>query len=157
MGATWPLHIPWASLIILVHKKDSMLQFCIDLRKLNAHTIKDSYSLPSREDTLDRLNGAIWFAALDLKSGYCQVKMDKASKPLMAFTVGLLGFYEYDHMPFGLVNVLALFQRLMETCLGVCQLNWCLIYHTLLKYFQKYQKITWSVWEQSLRNWKNQG
>ena len=54
--------------------------------------MKDSYSLPRIEDTLDSLNVAVWFRALDLKLGYWQVKMDKASKPLMAFMVGLLGF-----------------------------------------------------------------
>ena len=38
-------HSPWASPVTLVHKKDGKIQFCIDLRKLNACTIKDSYSL----------------------------------------------------------------------------------------------------------------
>ena len=71
---------------------------------------------------------AIWFTALDLKSSYWQVKMDEASKPLTAFTVGLLGFYECDCMPFRLVNAPATLQRLMETCLGDLQLNWCLFY-----------------------------
>ena len=71
--------------------------------------------------------------ALDLKSGYWQVKMDEASKPLMAFseysaTVGLLGFFKSDHIPFGLETGQATFQRLKETCLGDLQLNWCLIY-----------------------------
>ena len=56
--------------------------------------IKDSYSLPRIEDTLDSLNGAVWLRALDLKSSYWQVEMDEASKPLMAFTVGPLGFYK---------------------------------------------------------------
>ena len=46
----------------------------------------------------------------------------------MAFTVVLLGFYECDDVPFGLVKALVTFQRLMETCLGDLQLNWCLIY-----------------------------
>ena len=32
---------PWASPVILVWKKDSGLQFCINLRKLNNRTIKD--------------------------------------------------------------------------------------------------------------------
>ena len=54
--------------------------------------IKDSYSHPRIEDTLDSLNGAVRFTALDLKSDYWQVEMDEAYKPLMAFTVGQLGF-----------------------------------------------------------------
>ena len=80
IGAIWPLHSPWASLVILVCKKDGKLQFCIDLITLNAHTINNSYSLPRIEDTLDSLNVAVWFTALDLKSGYWQVEMDEASK-----------------------------------------------------------------------------
>ena len=44
--------------------------------------------------------------------------MTEASKPLTAFTVGPLGFYECVQMPFGLTNALATFQHLMETCLG---------------------------------------
>ena len=128
IGAIWPSHSPWASPVVLVHEMNGKLQFCIDQRKLNAHTIKDSYSLPRIENTLDSLNGAVWFTALDLKSGYWQVEMDGASKPLMAFTVGPLGFYECDCMPFGLFNAPAMFQRLMETCLGDPQLNRCLIH-----------------------------
>ena len=100
IGATQQSHSPWASPVILVCKEGGKLQFCIDLRKLNAHTIKDSYSLPRIGDALDSLNGAVWSTALDLKSGYWQVEMDEVSKPLIAFTVGLLGLYECDHMPF---------------------------------------------------------
>ena len=43
--------------------------------------IKHLYSLSRIEDTLDSLNEAIWFYALDLKLGYWQVEMDEASKP----------------------------------------------------------------------------
>ena len=60
IGATWPSHRLWASPVILVCKKDGKLWFCIDLRKLNAHTIKDSYRFPRIEDTLDSLNGPVW-------------------------------------------------------------------------------------------------
>ena len=99
------------------------------------------YSVPRIEDTVKGLNGAVWFMVPDLKLGYWQVQMDKACKPLMSFTVGLLGLYECDYMPFGLVNAPATFQRLTETCLGDLQLNWCLIY---LDDIQKCQKITLS-------------
>ena len=54
--------------------------------------------------------------------------MTEASTPLMAFTVGPLGFYECVWMPFGLTNALATFQCLMETCLGEIHLKWCIIY-----------------------------
>ena len=56
------------------------------------------------------------------------MEMDEASKPLTAFTVGPLGFYECERMPFGLTNAPATFQRLMESCLGDLHLNWCIIY-----------------------------
>ena len=104
IGAIQPSHSPWASLVILIQMKNSKLQCCIDLRKFNACTIKDSYNLSRIKDTLDNLTGAVWFTALDLKSGYWKVEMDEASKPLTAFTVGLLGFYKYDFMHFRLVN-----------------------------------------------------
>ena len=65
IGAIWPSHSPLASLVVLVCKKDGKLWFCIDLRKLNACTIKDSYSLTRIEDTLDIWNGAVWFTVLD--------------------------------------------------------------------------------------------
>ena len=58
IGAIQPSNSPWAGPVMLAHKKDCKLQFCIDF-KLNACTIKDSYSLPRIEDNLDSLNGAM--------------------------------------------------------------------------------------------------
>ena len=79
VGSIWQSQSPWDSLIVLVCKKDDKLQICIDLRNLNAYTIKDSYSLLRIEDNLDTLNEAVLFTALDLKLGYWQVQMDKHS------------------------------------------------------------------------------
>ena len=117
IGTIWKLHSPLASTVVLVQKKDGSLRFCIDLRKLNNWTIKDAYSLPHINETLESLQGSQWFSSLNLKLGYWQVKMDEESKPLSTFTVGLLGFYKFKRMPFGLTNAPATFQRLMETCL----------------------------------------
>ena len=121
-------HSLWASAVVLVWKKDGGLRFCIDLRKLNYQTVKDAYSLPQINETVDSLQSSQWFSSLDLKSGYWQVEMDEESKPLTAFTMGPLVFYECDRMPFGLTNAPATFQRLMETCLGDLNLHWCIIY-----------------------------
>ena len=63
-------------------------KFCVDYRKLNDVTKKDSYPLPRIDDTLDRLAGMQWFSSLDLKSGYWQVEMELKDKEKMAFKTG---------------------------------------------------------------------
>ena len=42
--------------------------------------IKDAYSLPHIDETLNCLSGAMIFNSLDLKSGYWQVEMMKNPK-----------------------------------------------------------------------------
>ena len=123
--------------MVLVWKKDGKLQFCIDLRRLNAQTIKDAYSLPWIEEMLDCLNGTVWFISLDLKLGYWQVEMKEDCKALTAFTVGPLGCYECDGMPFGLTNAPTTFQHLMKCCLGNLHLQNCIIYLDDLIMFSK--------------------
>ena len=95
---------------------------------MNGRTIKDVYSLPRIDETLDCLNGAEGFSSLDLKSRYWQVEMEEDSKALIAFTVGSLCFYECKHMPFGLANAPVTFQHLMQSCLGNLHLWYCIIY-----------------------------
>ena len=128
VGAIRPSNSPWASAVVLVRKKDGKLQFCIDLQKLNARTIKDAYILPKIDETLDCLNGAEWFSSLDLKLGYWQVEMEEDSKALTAFTVRPFGFYKCECMSFRLTNPPVTFQQLMQSCLVNLHLHYCIIY-----------------------------
>lgn len=68
---------------MLVRKKDGSIRFCIDYRKLNDLTLKDSYPIPRIDKTLDAPSGSKWFSTIDLKSGYWQVKMAPEDKPKM--------------------------------------------------------------------------
>ena len=54
--------------------------------------------------------------------------MDEESKQYTAFTLGSMGLYECESMPFGLCNAPPTFQRLMQNCLGELNLTYCLIY-----------------------------
>ena len=57
---------PWASPVVMIRKADKTLRICIEYRNLNKITIKDSYPLPSTQDTVDTLYGNNLFTTLNL-------------------------------------------------------------------------------------------
>ena len=127
-GVIHPSNSPWCNAVVLVRKKDGSLHFSIDFRKLNSLTVKDSHPLPHICETLKSLTGAAHYSTFDMNSGFWQVPMDEESKQYTAFTLGSMGLYECESMPFGLCNAPPTFQRLMQNCLGKLNLTYCLIY-----------------------------
>ena len=78
---------------------------CVDFRKLNSKTIRDSYALPRIDETLQVLQGAKWFSSLDLRSGYWQIDVAEKDKHKTAFVLPPpLGLWECNRLPFGLCN-----------------------------------------------------
>lgn len=127
-GVIRPSHSPWSSPVVLARRKDGKIRMCVDYRALNNKTIKDSYALPRIDEVLDSLAGAKYFSVVDMKSGYYQVEIAEPHKSRTAFTVGPLGFWEHNRLPFGLSNAPATYQRIMENCFGELHLKICFIY-----------------------------
>lgn len=69
-GLIRPNISPFSSLVLRVRKKDGTWQFCTNYRALNGVMIKDRFPIPTVEDMLDELYGAIYFTKLDLIAGY---------------------------------------------------------------------------------------
>ena len=45
----------WAALVVFAPKKDGTLQFCVDYRRLNALTVRDTYPIPRMDECIDSL------------------------------------------------------------------------------------------------------
>ena len=119
---------PWCNAVVLVRMKDGSFRFCINFQRLNALNVKDSHPLPHICETLESLARVAHYLTFDLNSGFLQVPMDEESKQYTTFTLGSMGLYECESMPFGLYNAPPTFQRLMQNCLGELNLTYCLIY-----------------------------
>ena len=108
-------------------KKDGGTRFCVDYRRLNLATVKYAYPLSCIDDTLDMLAGKRWFSTLDLASGYWQVSLSPDTRCKTAFATHS-GLFQFKVMPFGLCNVLATFERLMDRVLQGLRWSRCLVY-----------------------------
>ncbi|CAM5106154.1 unnamed protein product [Eretmochelys imbricata] len=116
LGVIQPSSSPWASPVVLVPKKDRLIWFCVDYRKLNAITVSDTYSMPRPDELLEKLGGAHYLTTMDLTKGYWQVPLDADARLKYAF-ITPLGLYEFLALLFGLKGAPATFQRLVDQLL----------------------------------------
>ena len=116
-GVIQPSTSPWAFPVVIAPKADGSPRFCVDYRRLNDITRKDSYPLPRMDDLLDRLGEAKFRSVMDLASGYWQIPMAREDREKTAF-ITPDGLFEFVVMPFGLCNAPAHFQRAMNKVLA---------------------------------------
>ena len=93
-GVIEPSVSPWSSNIVLVKKKDGSTRFCVDYRKLNAVTKKDSSPLPRVDECLDALADSVYFSCMDINAGYWQIAVAKEEREKTAFATSM-GLYQF--------------------------------------------------------------
>ena len=126
-GVIEPSQSPWSSPVCLVKRKDGAYRFCVDYRRLNSITKRDSFPVPNIQDALDSLKGARYYIQLDLLSSYYQLPMTDRAKERSAFCTRR-GLYQFTRMSFGLCNAPATFCRLMHHVLRDYLWQICLFY-----------------------------
>ena len=113
-GFIRPSSSPFGAPVLFVPKQDGALRMCIDYRPLNAASVAArACPIPRVSDLLDQLSGAKVFSALDLASGYHQIRIRDDDVPKTAFNTHL-GQFEWLVLPFGLANAPSTFQRAMH-------------------------------------------
>jgi hypothetical protein len=87
---------------------DGGLRFCIDYRDKNHKTVKNRYSLPLIQETLDLLAGARVYTKLDVRGAYNSVRVKEGDEHKLAFQTRY-GLFEPLVMQFGTTNAPANF------------------------------------------------
>lgn len=113
----------WALRLVPVDKPDGTVRLCLDARKLNERTLRDSYPLPHADRILSRVGPCKYISTIDLSKAFLQIPLHPKSKKFTAFSVLGRGLFQFTRMPFGLVNSPATLSRLMDRVLGAGELE----------------------------------
>lgn len=118
LGVIEKSNSPWSSPMVVVRKANGKIRLCLDCRKLNLVTKKDSYPVPYIARILGNIRGTKYLSKIDLKDAFWQVGLEDESKEKTAFTIPGRGLYQFRVMPFGLSNAVQTQCRLMDSVLG---------------------------------------
>ncbi|GKC83808.1 reverse transcriptase domain-containing protein [Tanacetum coccineum] len=103
----------WLFDLVMVKKHDGSWRMCMDFTDLNKACPQDCYPLPEIDWKVESLCGYPFKCFLDAYKGYHQIQMAESNEEKTAFHTSH-GVYCYTKMPFGLKNVGATYQRLVD-------------------------------------------
>ena len=112
-GVIHPSDSSWSACPVLVTKPDGSVCWCVDWRRLNDITVKDSYPMPRVDDCIEALEGSQWFSCIDLQHGYWQIPLREGDWGKTAFSTHL-GLFEFTRTPMGVANAPATFQKVIN-------------------------------------------
>ena len=103
----------WLTNVVLVKKANGKWRLCIDFTDVNRAGPKDSFPLPRINLIVDATADHELLSFMDAFSSYNQISMDPDDQEKTSFVMGQ-ETYCYRVMPFGLKNVGATYQRLVN-------------------------------------------
>ena len=91
--------------------------------------VRDAFPLPRIDESIQTVHSSNWFTSFDLPLGCLQLAMEEGDMQKTTFRARSSDlYYEFTHMPFGLLNADSSFCHLMEQCLGDQQFITLLLY-----------------------------
>ena len=113
-GIIEPSTSAWRAQVVVAAQENHKKHLCIDyLQTINRFTPLDAYPLPRITDLVEAVAKYKIFSCLDLCSVHHQVSILEEDRPFTSFEAdGRL--YQFCHIPFGITNGVACFQRIMD-------------------------------------------
>ena len=102
--------MPAAAPVIFVKKPGGGLWFCVDYRRLNEISRKDSYPIPCIDETLRTIAIAKYISKVNVISAFHWICIKDGDEWKTAFNTRF-GLYEWLVTPFGLIGTPTTFQR----------------------------------------------
>lgn len=106
----------YSSPCFVKRKGNDDIRILLDYRKLNEKTLPLNYHFPNVFGELYDLKDAKYFSTLDMRSGYYHVNINPNDRHKTAF-VTQLGKFEFNRVPFGLINGPKYFNNMMQEIL----------------------------------------
>ena len=92
-------NLPATAHVIFVKKPDRGLRFCVDYRRLNEISRKDSYPIPRIDETLRTIVAAKYISKVDVISAFHRICVKDGDEWMTAFNTRF-GLYEWLVTPF---------------------------------------------------------
>ena len=102
----------------MVIKRNNKTRLILDYRNLNKVIERSQNPVPAAVTILSQLgNDNRYFSNFDMKDGYFQVKLTDETKHKTAFSVPLIGHFQFIRVPLGISSAPAMFQGLTDRLL----------------------------------------
>jgi len=111
-----PSKSPQTSPVFFVGKKDRSKQMVMDYRNLNNQTVKNNYPLPLLTDLINNIGSKKVFTKMDLRWRFNNMRIKEGDEWKGAFMTHV-GFFEPTVMFFGITNLPATFQAMINKIL----------------------------------------
>jgi hypothetical protein len=108
----------WVSPIVAApkpHNSDE-IRLCGDYHRPNQALLRERHPIPTVDELMEEMSGAVVFSKLDLKAGYHQIVLEENSRNITTFCTHK-GLFRYKRLPVGLSCASEVFQNAIQQAL----------------------------------------